>query len=303
MTPVVRPFRRSDRDQLTALVNAHLAAVVPGLSVSVSALLSHLEAEPGEFIVDRWVAERRTLVAEQRRRIVAAAHLLRYDDADEVGGDYRGAGEIRWLVFWPPDPSWPDSHLGGREVLRGSLAQLEAWRVRQVLADGSLPGPGVYGVPEQWPHVREAYATAGFRAGREESVLLASVPELLDRPAPARPDLSCGRTLGINGTRFSALAHGDAVGYLEVDTNLGEGGRFARGVGWADIGNVHVAPEHRRQGVATWLLAQAAEWLQLGGVSRLLSYLGPDDTAAESAWLYSAGFRPLTTTVRGLQRP
>jgi hypothetical protein len=26
----VRPFRRSDRDQVTALVNAHAGAVVPG---------------------------------------------------------------------------------------------------------------------------------------------------------------------------------------------------------------------------------------------------------------------------------
>ncbi len=32
----VRPFRRDDRDQLTALVNAHVAAVVPGVSVSTN---------------------------------------------------------------------------------------------------------------------------------------------------------------------------------------------------------------------------------------------------------------------------
>lgn len=50
----VRPFRRSDRHQLTDLVNAHAAAVVPGLGVSVSAMLSQLEREPGEFIVDPW---------------------------------------------------------------------------------------------------------------------------------------------------------------------------------------------------------------------------------------------------------
>ncbi|HEY7015085.1 MAG TPA: hypothetical protein VH480_20145, partial [Streptosporangiaceae bacterium] len=39
----VRPFRRSDREQLTNLVNTHAAAVVPGLGVSVSAVLSDLE--------------------------------------------------------------------------------------------------------------------------------------------------------------------------------------------------------------------------------------------------------------------
>ena len=30
MSLEVRPFRRGDREQLTALVNAHIAAVVPG---------------------------------------------------------------------------------------------------------------------------------------------------------------------------------------------------------------------------------------------------------------------------------
>ena len=61
----VRPFRRGDRDQLTRLVNAHAEAVVPGMSVSVNTVLSSLERQPGEFIVDPWVSERVTLVAEQ----------------------------------------------------------------------------------------------------------------------------------------------------------------------------------------------------------------------------------------------
>ena len=44
----VRPFRRSDRDQLTHLVNSHAEAVVPGMGVSVSTLLSSLERQPGD---------------------------------------------------------------------------------------------------------------------------------------------------------------------------------------------------------------------------------------------------------------
>jgi hypothetical protein len=76
-TILVRPSRRADREQLAALVNAHIQAVVPGVAVSVNTVLSQLERNPGEFIVDPWVAERATLVAEQRGRVVAAAHLLR----------------------------------------------------------------------------------------------------------------------------------------------------------------------------------------------------------------------------------
>ena len=41
--PEVRPFRRADSDQLTDLVNMHVAAVVPGISVSVNTVLSDLE--------------------------------------------------------------------------------------------------------------------------------------------------------------------------------------------------------------------------------------------------------------------
>jgi hypothetical protein len=82
----VRPFRRADREQLTALVNAHVQAVVPGVSVSVNTVMSQLERDPGEFIVDPWVAERITLVAEQRGRVVAAAHLRRFGAGEELVG-------------------------------------------------------------------------------------------------------------------------------------------------------------------------------------------------------------------------
>src|SRR6266851_1624922 len=91
----VRPFHRGDRDQLTRLVNAHAEAVVPGMSASVNAVLGSLERQPGEFIEDPWVSERVTLVAEQRSRIVAAAHLLRYFPDERAGQTARNVGEIR----------------------------------------------------------------------------------------------------------------------------------------------------------------------------------------------------------------
>jgi hypothetical protein len=118
----VRPFRRGDRDQLTRLVNAHAEAVVPGMSVSVNTVLGSLERQPGEFIVDPWVSERVTLVAEQRSRIAAAAHLPRYYPDDRAGPAYRDAGEICWLLYWPLAPAgnsfWPDV-TGAAEALIG----------------------------------------------------------------------------------------------------------------------------------------------------------------------------------------
>ena len=75
----VRPFRRGDRDQLTALVNTHAAAVVPGLGISVSSMLSELERQPGEFLIDPWVSERLTgrRAARSHRRGGAPAPLRR----------------------------------------------------------------------------------------------------------------------------------------------------------------------------------------------------------------------------------
>ena len=96
----VRPFRRSDRDQLTQLVNAHAEAVVPGLRLSVNAVLSSLERRPGEFIEDPWVSERVTLVAELRDRVVAGAHLLRYFS------DQRAGSAAAWGQQGLPDGAW-----------------------------------------------------------------------------------------------------------------------------------------------------------------------------------------------------
>src|ERR1700744_4570104 len=167
----VRRFRRSDRDQLTHLVNAHAAAVMPGTGVSVATVLSHLEREPGEFIVDPWVTERVTLVAEQANRIAAAAHLLRYAAGAEVSPSYRNTGEIRWLLFWPEvpagnNPYWTDATPAARELIAACIRQLGEWGVVGQAAGGELPVPGVYGVPEQWPHVRALYEQAGFRHTR-----------------------------------------------------------------------------------------------------------------------------------------
>jgi GNAT superfamily N-acetyltransferase len=298
----VRPFRRPDREQLTALVNAHVQAVVPGVSVSVNTVMSQLERDPGEFIVDPWVAERGTLVADQRGRVVAAAHLLRYGAGAEVGETIRGAGEINWLLYWPEASYWPDSTAAAQALMAACLDQLRRWQVTRWSADGALPAPGVYGLPEQWPHLRALYERAGFvHDGHTEIVLLARVDEL---PRPSEPPvagLEVRRTVGINGTRLSGSLGEQLVGYIEVDTNLAEGGRLAHLGGWADVGNLHVDEAYRRRGVATWLVGQAADWLRLARVERLLEYAWSEERDLLGL-LRGLGFRELTRTARGWVR-
>jgi GNAT superfamily N-acetyltransferase len=309
----VRPFRRRDRDQLTDLVNGHAAAVVPGLGVSVSALLNELERQPGEFLIDPWVSERVTLVAEQRNRIGAAAHLLRYASDERVGPAYANSGVIHWLLFWPEAPAgnpyWSDATEAAEQLMAACVRQLDDWGVTSQSAEGELPVPGVYGVPEQWPHVRALYERAGFvHDGHTEIVYLIRVADL---PRPAKPPLAgleVLRSVGINGTRLSAMLGDQPVGYIEVEI-FDEGERLARHGGWADVGNLHVVQEHQRRGVATWLLGQAAEWLELANVDRLLDYAYQEDQDQTGqrydgyrALLAACGFRELTRTRRGWTR-
>lgn len=290
----IRRFIRNDRDQTTALVNAHIAAVMPNISISVQELLSQLENEPREYIVDPWVDERITLVAEQKNRIVAAAHLLRYRDDEVVSDSYRDAGEIRWLVFWPNEQE------AGEALAKTAVAQLKRWNVKQGYADGALPVPGVYGIPEQWPHIREVYQRVGFKnPGRIETIWVARV----DTAAPATQapltGLTVQRSLGKIGTKFAAMLNGTEIGYVEVDTNLGSSSRMPRQTGWADIANLYVDEAYRRQSIGTWLMKQAFEWLQLGGVDRVIFYTTPDETD-QIALLSKLGFQVASNTMRGL---
>ena len=298
MSMLIRPFARGDREQVTSLVNAHIAAVVPGASVSVQTLMSQLEREPGEFIVDRWVRDRVTLVAEQRGRVVAAAHLLRYGDEPGTGENYRNAGEIRWLVCWPDAPYWPDASVAGDALAVACHAQFRRWGVTQRYADGTLPAPAVYGVPDSWPHIRAIYERIGFRHdGRTEIVHVAPVGAL-PRPAAPLAGLTTRRTVGVNGTRITAVLAGTEIGYIEVDTNLDAGPRMSRVGAWADVGNLWVEPAHRRRGVGSWLVGQAAGWLELGETTRLLDYADSEEEGY-SAFLVAVGFTVLTRTARG----
>jgi GNAT superfamily N-acetyltransferase len=294
----IRPFRRGDRDQLTGLVNGHAAAVLPGCAIPVNTVLSQFEREPGEFIVDPWVAERVVLVAEQRSAIVAAALLLRYRDDTDVGEGFRGAGEIRWLVFWPMAPTgnkhWDDGQDAAQALIEACCAQMDAWQCEIQIADGSLPTPGIYGVPEQWPHIAALYLRNGFNPDRTEMVFLANLSQLVGPSEPPLPGLRVRRLVGINGTRFVATLDGHEYGYIEV-ARLDQPERRV-GPALADIGNLWVH-ENQRQGIGTWLVHQAARWLALGGATQLLAYATPDETAMIS-FLERTGFETITTTQR-----
>ncbi len=164
---VSREFRRQDRDQLTWLVNLHVAAVIPGVALSTNVVLSQMEREPLETIVDPWVAERHCLVAVEDETVVAGALLLRYHGDETVGPDFRAAAEIRWLVVAAEQPD------AGRELLQKSIDVMGSWQPAHIYADGALPAPGCYGIPHSWPHIRSLLIEAGFEGPARTELVLA----------------------------------------------------------------------------------------------------------------------------------
>ncbi|TWF76279.1 ribosomal protein S18 acetylase RimI-like enzyme [Pseudonocardia hierapolitana] len=300
MPPIeIRPFRRSDRDQLTELVNAHVEAVLPGVSVSPNAVLSQLEREPDEIVVDPWVTTRHTLVAIQRDRLVAAAHLRTFADEERVAPDYRGAGEFLWLLCWPSS-----TYEEAADALAASaIAALERAGVRRIHGDGSLPAPATYGIPDVWPHVAAALERAGFSPGaRIEVILVADVADLPRPGDPPVPGLGLRTALGGRGTRLTAVLDGQVVGIHEVQTDLTAGGTRSRLAGWAEVWELDVDAAHRRRGIGTWLVGHAADRLRLARADRLLTYAVPDEDDGELPFLQAVGFRELTRTRRGWLR-
>ena len=305
--PEIRPFARHDRDGLTALANRHIAAVLPGGAVPVSTLLSQMERDSTEPIIDPWVVERATIVGVAADRVVAAAHLKRYGVGPGVSASYRDTGVNDWLVC---DPSSADV---GASVLASAMDQLAAWGVRAWGADGSLPSLGVYGIPDAWPHVRLLLEDAGFddEGGQIEVLFagaLADVPPPPDEPPVAGVELV--RVVGRLGTSFEAVLDGERIGVFEVADAYGVANALlAR---WADEGNHWVLPAWRGRGVGSWLLRHGCAWLRLGGKDRLLTYAierraaeaPPLDETAEACAHYYArhGLVPLGRTRRGWQR-
>jgi GNAT superfamily N-acetyltransferase len=289
----VRPFRRADRVQLTELVNTHVGAVVPGWTVSPNAVLSQLERQPEEAVVDPWVAERTALVAVERDAVVAAAYIKRYRADDDVAPPMANAGSIDWLMFWPRHGEAADA------LMAECQAQLDRWGVATRYADGALPTPATYGVPDCWPHIAGLYRGAGFvPVGPVEVVLVARVEDLPTRHEPPVDGLTVRREVGYQATRFAARRDGEVVGYTHVRADMTAGGTLGRLAGWADMWELSVEEPWRRRGVATWLLGEVAGWLRLAGSQRLIDQAWPHETD-RLGFLTARGFAELTRTRRG----
>ncbi len=292
MSTIVREFHRKDREQLTALVNLHVASVLPGVALCTNVVLSQLEREPGELIVDPWVAQRCCLVAIEDNAIVGAALLQRFGDGEEVRDGYRSAAEIRWIVVAPNAPA------AGHELLATALERIRSWHPSLIYADGSLPAPGCYGIPDSWSHIRELLTTAGFVGPtRTETVVAARCEDLIGHRMEGA---EVHRSVAVLGARFDLVVADNHLGYIEVGDIDPALARSATGTTWTDVGNLFATDPDALASVMPALLSAAAEWLALGGIHRLIDYYADDvHPPAYLTVLHRLGFTRLSTNERG----
>ena len=297
--PDVRPFSRSDRDQLLSLVNHHIAACLPGGSIPAAALLSQLEKDSSEYVTEPWVTTRHTLVAFEHDRLVAAAHLKRYADDPRVSASYANAAAIDWFVFLPDHPA------AGRAVLSASIDHLRGWKPRILYADGGAFALATYGVPDAWPHVAQALTDAGFtdEGGQVETIMaghLSDVPPPRDLPIP---EITMRRVVGPLGVAFEALLKEEVIGVFEAEDGYTRGGSVMTLAGWADEANHWVREDLRGRGIGTWLFRHGCNWLRLGGSNRLLAYATEGENLPRVVAYYAShGLRVIGRTRRGWRR-
>ena len=295
MSVAVRLFERRDRDQLTTLANLHVAAVIPGVVLSVNALLAQLEREPDENILDPWVAERCCLVAERNHEVVAGALLHRFRADADVGPAYRGTGEVRWLVCKT------DAAEAGAILLREALERMNRWEVTVVGAECGLPALACYGVPDTLPHIRKLLTDADFGEPTRTEIVLAARCDAL--AGHALEGGSIERTLGLLGARLTLRRDDTELGFIEVSDHSNAMARSSVATRWADVGNLTFANDDYLDLAMAPLLSAAADWLLLGGVTRLVDYWAHDIHRPEYlAQLERLGFRRLVVNERGFRR-
>lgn len=289
--PAIEPYRPAHLEQLTGLVNAHLSSAMPGLALTRRRLASSLVDEPGQPVLNPWVAERVTLCAVERDQVLAAAHVLRYGDEPRVWGDhYRGAADVAWLVAWPTRPA------AGVALAEAVMDRVRSWRPRHVYAgDFGLPVPALGLVPESWPHVTGLLAGVGFRpAVREGELVMGGRVDAVAPPGePPVPGLTAARTVGDLGVRFTALVGGVPVGRCEWE--LPDPDAAPAPAAWAELGDLGVDEGWRGRGIGGWLVRHSAGWLRLAGCDRVMLVVTPEDDAAGAGRFYRRlGMEPLS---------
>lgn len=192
----------------------------------------------------------------------------------------------------------PVSNGAGEQLLGTALDKARSWQPSRIYADGSLPAPGCYGVPDSWPHVRQLLVTAGFKGpDRWESALVARCRDLAGNRVEGA---EARRSVGPLGARFDLVADRGHLGYIEVGEIDQALARSDTATTWTDVGNLVATEPNSFESVMPALMSVAADRLLLAGIERLIDYHADDIHSPEYLpILHRLGFVPPTTNQRG----
>ena len=282
----IAPLDRSHLSQVMKLVNSHLITVIPGWSLTPDYFWERLKSNPSEEITDPWVVERKSIVGIVRDRVCAAAHLLRYGDDTR----WKGVGEIDWILFWPGEREV------GEAVLTECRRQMNAWQVLDERILGPLPVHACVGIPDVWPHIAGLIEEFGYSSNEDiDSTVYGGTLNGISSPGePPIRGVTIHRDLGGFGTRFVARLDGRNVGQCECISDLTEGGLLHALTGWAELSEIETSESMRNQGVGSWVVRHAVEWLRLAKCDRVVLFVARENEEAGAGRFYKRfGWMPM----------
>lgn len=279
---VIIPYVSERLTGLQALVNAHLELAISGWALPAEFVAERLTRHPEQRILDPWIIERQTLLSVEAEKILAAVHLLRYGDGDEVAPDCRDAGDIAWLLFAP------GAEEAGRELLAAARQQMRQWGVRVTYAwDTGLPVPLCSGIPDVWPHIRSLFAGSGFSADGGVEYIFGGELDAVSGPAAAPVAGVCvQRAVSGIETTFILRHNDEHIGRCECVADLTQDGRLPAFAGWGKLEVLEVAAPWRNRGLGCWLIKHAVVWLREMGCARIEFSVTPDDDARGAGRFY-----------------
>jgi GNAT superfamily N-acetyltransferase len=275
----IRAFQPQYLPQMTQVINWHINILIPAWGLPSEIISSHIEKNPEQPVIDPWVSERKTLCAFSGETLVAAAHLLRYGDAEPVSESYRNKGDIAWFVFYP------EFKAEAGDLLNACHAQMKQWHVKSLgLWDSGLYIPCSVGISENWPHLGKLFYEAGYRPNpeRQEAVFGGGFESILAL-ARQEPKWTLERQEREGLKRYSAQNHGE-IAYCLFDMNLAVNKPAL--AGWAELCEIWVDAAWRRQGVGTFLLREMSAYLVQEGYRRIVFSVAIDDEKAGAGAFY-----------------
>ena len=277
----IREFHEDDLPQLTLLINLHISMIIPEWGLPSAYIRSHLDAHPEQYVIDPWVIERKTLLAFDGEKLVAAGHLLRYGIDEKVSDNYKNTGDIAWFV------AYPDAMSEARDLLEACVKQMREWGLDSISAwDSGLPIPVTMGIYDKWPHLAKLFREAGFQPKPERQEAIWGGKIVL----PFGVNKTLPQTIAsqyANGKiTILSVATGERIAFANVTAELTMNGKRPLLKDWGELEEIWVHENWRRMGIASFMLKITVSYLMKSGCKHIVFAVTIDDEMAGAGDFY-----------------